>query len=202
MIQGGNGTGAGTEAILIEAAIAGDIIIGKSDRNGTITIGKTTDTNVISIGTGVTGVGRTQVIDIGTGTVNASATTAIAIGNAIQNGSSVPRSTTTVNGKVAMECGTGAATANAITLEKQCGVITSSTSNLGAVTSGTITLTDARIASTNIILATINGVCTSGKVVVESAVAGTGSATISVRNVHATDACASTYKIGFMILSQ
>ncbi len=105
-------------------------------------------------------------------------------------------------GRLKADCANGTASANAVTINNQCGIITSSTANLAAATSETITLTDSRIASTNIVYATIQSGCTSGAVSVLNAAAGSGSATITIRNVHATVACASTYTVAFLVLNQ
>lgn len=103
-------------------------------------------------------------------------------------------------GSPKFDCSTGTASANAVTINKPCGVITSSTANLAAATTETITLTDSAItAATNLILATINNPCTTGDVMVESALAASGSATIKIRNVNAASACASTYKVGYLV---
>lgn len=196
-IKGGNGA----SAITLSPAAAGGIQIGTASQTGTITLGQSTATNTISIGAGNTAAGATQTINIGSGTPVTTGLTSITIGNTFAN-SNAPASTVNLYGKLVADCGTGTASANAVTIQKQCGVITSSTSTLAAATSETITLTDARIAATNIILATINGACTGGNVVVENAVAGAGTATIAVRNVNGTTACSTTYKVGFLILSQ
>lgn len=180
----------GTGAITVQPpSAAGTIIIGGTAQTGTITVGSSSGAETVNIGAGA-----------GNSTVN------IAGGggtNAINIGVAGTTATTSILGKVKGDCGTGTAVANAVTIQSQCGVITSSTANLAAVTSETITLTDARIAATNIILATTQSNCTGGGMVVPvAATAGSGSATIVMRNIHATTACTSTYTVGYTILSQ
>jgi hypothetical protein len=97
LIQGGNSNTAGSEAIRLIPQTAGGILIGGSAGTGTITLGRSTATNIINIGNGTTANGNTQTVNIataGTGTGKA----AITIGNA--NGAST----------LVLQAGTGTAT--------------------------------------------------------------------------------------------
>ena len=109
--------------------------------------------------------------------------------------------TPTVNG-ITFENGADTAIANAVTLNKSSGIITSSTSNLAAATTETITLNDTRIGVGSIILATIADPGTGGQVAVLSAkVTGAGAASITVRNVAAAAPMTSAYAIGFLVVN-
>merc|ERR1711871_590319 len=85
------------------------------------------------------------------------------------------------------------------TLNGMSGVITSTTTNLGATTAETVTITNSRAYTTSVIVASINSPCTTGQVTVLSASCGTdGTINIVVYNLGGS-ACASTYKVAFFI---
>lgn len=192
-----NGAGALT---LQPGANGGTIVIGGTAQTGTITLGSSSGTQTVAIGAGagaatvnIAGGNGGDTVNIGGGSGT----------NAVNIGAAGTTATVSLLGLLKADCGTGTAVANAVTLQKQCGVITSSTANLAAVTSENITLTDARIAATNLIFATTQTNCTGGgQVVPVAALAGSGTATITMRNVHATTACTSTYTVAYWILSQ
>jgi hypothetical protein len=98
--------------------------------------------------------------------------------------------------------GTGAATTNAVTIDaKVTGLITSSTATLGAGTEESIALTNSYItASSSVVIAHVVSQCSAGRIIILSSVGGAGSATITVRNDN-TNACTSTYTIGFLVLN-
>ena len=94
-----------------------------------------------------------------------------------------------------------AATANAITMSNQAGVITSSTANLGAGVSETITVTNTICAATtDVVLVSMQSPCTTGVVFVSGVTPGAGSFTVTFYNLGAS-ACASTYSFAFLVLS-
>jgi hypothetical protein len=68
IIQGGNSTTPGSEAIQITPNAAGSIVIGNTIGTGTISLGQSTQTNTVNIGNGVLAAGQTQTIKIGTNT--------------------------------------------------------------------------------------------------------------------------------------
>jgi hypothetical protein len=109
---------------------------------------------------------------------------------------------TLTSGLINLETGTGTANANAVTISKATGTITSSTNNLAAVTTETITLTNTRISATSHVVAWIEDEGTGGEVVVLSVKPGAGSATIRVRNVHASSAMTSVYRVGFTVINK
>lgn len=98
--------------------------------------------------------------------------------------------------------GTASATAGAATLSKQAGVITSEALTTAAGAAYTLTLTNTLIAATSIVLASFqNGTNTQGTLVLGLVTPGAGSATIVVRNTHATEALNGTIKISFLVLN-
>ena len=105
-------------------------------------------------------------------------------------------------GLINLESAAGTAVGNAVTVSKATGTITSSTNNLAAATSETITLTNTRISASSHVIAWIEDGGTGGQVCVLNCKPGTGSATISVRNVDAAAAMSSTYKVGFLVINK
>jgi len=136
--------------------------------------------------------GGTVDID-STSTVTVDATTSIAL-----TAPTVTFSTSALQ----VSYGAGSASSNAVTVDtKVTGLITSSTTTLGAGTEESIVLTNSYIsATTSIVIAHVVSQCSSGRIIVLSSVGGSGFATITVRNDH-TSACSSTYTIGFLVLN-
>lgn len=66
LIQGGNGTTAGSEAIRIVPNTAGAVTIGNTAGAGPINVGVSTVTNTVNIGNSTISAGNTQTINIGT----------------------------------------------------------------------------------------------------------------------------------------
>jgi hypothetical protein len=92
-------------------------------------------------------------------------------------------------------------TGTAVTMNTVSGLITSSSSALGASTSETYTLTNSKItATTSLVIVNVVSQCTIGRVIVSNAAVGSvGSATITVYNDGST--CGSTYTLGFLVLN-
>lgn len=96
--------------------------------------------------------------------------------------------------------GTASASGGAATLSKQAGVITSEALTTAGLAAYTLTLTNTVVAAADIVFASIqNGTNTQGTPVVGRTAPGSGSMTIEVRNVHATEAMNGTIKIAFLI---
>jgi len=93
----------------------------------------------------------------------------------------------------------GTASGNAVTLNTIGGVITSSTNNLAAATSETITLTNSTITANSRVLATIADPGTGGIVIAVSAKPTSGSCAIVVRNIDGSNAMTSVYKVAFFV---
>lgn len=107
------------------------------------------------------------------------------------------------NGKQFAPDGTTAtASSNAATIDKQSGVVTSEALTTAGLAGFTLTLTNALIAATSIVLASVaNGTNSQGTPVMGLITPGAGSATIIVRNVHATQALNGTLVISFLVLN-
>jgi len=91
----------------------------------------------------------------------------------------------------------GAVTGDSVTLNKQQGVITSSTSALGVGAVVSITLSNTEVAATSVVMATA-GPCTGGSTVVTNVSPTTGSVSIVVKNDGGT-VCSSIFKIYFVV---
>jgi len=101
--------------------------------------------------------------------------------------------------KVSFARGTGTDVAQAITLHKVMGDITSSTANLGADTSETISLTNRHIKANSMVMAMVSGGGT-GVPVVSKVLPAAGSCTFLVRNINAGTACDAVYRIRFLVI--
>lgn len=100
------------------------------------------------------------------------------------------------------DAGTATATAGAATLSKQAGVVTSEALTTAAGAAYTLTLTNTLIAATSIILVSIaNGTNTQGVLTLGRVTPGSGSATITVWNTHASQALNGTIKVSFLVLN-
>merc|ERR1712075_7743 len=96
--------------------------------------------------------------------------------------------------------GSGTVSASTVLINAVAGTITSSTSNLGASSTDTFTLSNSYIASSSILLVTVKSSCTNGLIFVSTTSVGTESATIGVTNVGMA-ACSSTYTLHFMLVN-
>jgi len=96
---------------------------------------------------------------------------------------------------------TASATTGAATLSKNSGKITSEALTTAAGASYTLTLTNTEIAATSLIFASVgDGTNTQGTPVVGPINAGAGSATIEIKNDHASEALNGTITIDFLVL--
>lgn len=96
---------------------------------------------------------------------------------------------------------TAAATSGAATLNKMAGVITSESLTTAAGADYTLTLTNSDIAAADQVFASVqNGSNTGGDPALFSVATAAGSATIIVRNGHATAAFNGTIKISFLVV--
>lgn len=93
------------------------------------------------------------------------------------------------------------ATAGAATLHTWAGTITSEALTTAAGADYTLTLTNARIAATSVVLATAdNGTNTTEGLAINRVTPGSGSCVILVRNTHASGALNGTIKINFYVV--
>lgn len=96
---------------------------------------------------------------------------------------------------------TATATAGAATLSKMAGVVTSEALTTAAGADYTLTLTNTVVAAGDIVLASVdNGTNTTVGLAVNRVTAGAGSATILIRNTHASAALNGTIKISFLVV--
>ena len=94
---------------------------------------------------------------------------------------------------------TATATAGAATLAKSSGKITSEALTTAGLASYTLTLTNSLVAATDQLFVSVaNGTNTQGTLGVGPVVCGSGSATIIIHNLHATEALNGTIVISFM----
>ena len=101
--------------------------------------------------------------------------------------------------KLLLDRYTGTDASQAVTIHGSYVVITSSTANLGADTSETITLTNRYITANSHIIPTVSTTGT-GAPVVSSVVPAAGSCTIVVRNVNAGTALNAVYILRLTII--
>lgn len=102
-----------------------------------------------------------------------------------------------------MDGGVATATAGAATLSTYSGKVTSEAITTAAGADYTLTLTNTKIAATDILLVTVaNGTNTTVGIAVNRVTAGAGSATILIRNTHASSALNGTIVISFVVVKQ
>lgn len=102
--------------------------------------------------------------------------------------------------KLNFDRGTGTEAANAVTINAQVGVITTSALTTAAGSSYAITLTNNKIATTNVVLISVMGGTNTTKAVTISATAGNGTSAISINNIDPAAALNGTLILGFAIL--
>lgn len=96
---------------------------------------------------------------------------------------------------------TAAAVAGAATLNQGQGVVTSEALTTAAGADYTLTLTNSLIRATDLVFATAqSGTNTQGDLLLGACTPGAGSATIVIRNGHASQALNGTIKIGFLVV--
>jgi hypothetical protein len=96
---------------------------------------------------------------------------------------------------------TATATAGAATLAKSSGVITSEAVTTAAGATYTLTLTNALVAATDQVYASVwLGTATTGMPTITTVKPGTGSVIITIQNIHASVALNGTLKIAYMLL--
>lgn len=97
---------------------------------------------------------------------------------------------------------TASATAGAATLNQPSGVVTSESVTTAAAATYTLTLTNSKIAATDIVLASVgNGTNSAGTPEICSATPANGSVVIVIRNAHASAAFNGTLKISFVVVN-
>jgi len=98
--------------------------------------------------------------------------------------------------------GTGTCSSNAVTINKQAGVITTESLNTAAGAEQAITLTNSVIKATDIVLASAGlGGATNGTPGVASVTVSAGQAIITLSNFHASSAFNGSIKIAFFVLN-
>lgn len=101
--------------------------------------------------------------------------------------------------KVDVGVKTATAVAGAATLAKTSGVITSEALTTAAGALYTLTLTDAKIAATDIVMASVQLTSAGGTPAVASVTPAAGSVVIVIQNIHASAAFAAAIKIAFVV---
>lgn len=102
-------------------------------------------------------------------------------------------------GTIIGDTGTGTASSNAVTIDKMAGVLTTESLSTAAAGSQAITLTNSVIETGDIVLAHFVSVPANGTPVL-AAVAGAGSATITIYNKHASAAFNGAFVIAFLVI--
>ena len=105
-------------------------------------------------------------------------------------------------GLLNLESGTATAVGNAATLNKATGEIQSSTADLASLATETLTITNSRVSATSKVYAWVSVKGTGGQVQVVNTVVGAGSFTVDVKNIHATTAMSSVYKISYCVIGK
>jgi len=107
----------------------------------------------------------------------------------------------TMTGKIVFQKGTGTEAANAVTINAQSGVITTSSLTTAGAANYVITLTNSAIASTSVLLVSLMGGTNSATFNISvKIVAGSGSAVITIYNNTAATALNGTLILGFEVL--
>lgn len=95
---------------------------------------------------------------------------------------------------------TATATAGAATLNKHYGVITSEALTTAAAAAYTLTLTNSKVAATDIVFASVqNGTNSAGIPIIGTIAPAAGSVVIKVENQHASAAFNGTIKVSFEV---
>ena len=96
---------------------------------------------------------------------------------------------------------TGTAAANAVTLSKKSGKITTEALTTAAGATYLCTLTNTKIAATSMLFVSVgDGTNTQGVPIVEAVNAGAGSATIEIQNNHASEAFNGTLTFDVLVV--
>jgi hypothetical protein len=104
-------------------------------------------------------------------------------------------------GDLSIDNGLGTAVAGAATLHRQAGVVTTEALSTAAAAVYTLTLTNNRIRSTDIVLVSVqNGTNSAGDPTVLRVTPANGSVVITIKNTHAANALNGTLKISFASL--
>jgi hypothetical protein len=96
---------------------------------------------------------------------------------------------------------TASATTGAATLNQPSGVVTSESLTTAAAATYTLTLTNSKIAATDIVLVSVgNGTNSAGAPVLTSVKPAAGSVVIKVTNLHASAALNGTLVVSFVVV--
>ncbi len=109
-------------------------------------------------------------------------------------------STMAASSKIVTDKTTGTCTSNAVTIDKQSGVITTEALTTAAGASQAITLTNAKIATSSVILCQIQGGTNTRPDLQLIAVPGSGSAVITIYNTGPADAINGTVIFSFLVV--
>ena len=102
--------------------------------------------------------------------------------------------------RVNLKGSTGTTSTNAVTINAPTGMITSEALTTAAGSAQAITLTNSYIASTDHLFVTRNGGTSTTGTLEINAVAGSGTATITLTNRHASAAFNGTFKLAFLVV--
>lgn len=106
-----------------------------------------------------------------------------------------------VGGFINSDSGTATASAGAATVNKMAGVVTSESLTTAGLAAYTLTLTNSVIAAADMVFVSVaDGSNTQGTVVVGRVTPGSGSCTILIQNVHASQALNGTVVISFLVV--
>lgn len=113
--------------------------------------------------------------------------------------SKVDVNTMAAGSQIILDKGTGTVSTGAVTINKNSGVITTTSLTTAAGATSTVTLTNSMIASSSVVLVSLMGGTNTTLGVQLSATAATGSSTITIGNNNASAALNGTLIIGFVI---
>lgn len=108
--------------------------------------------------------------------------------------------TFSAGGSINTDSGTGTCSSNAVTISKMAGVITTESLSTAAAGSQAITLTNTLIAAGDLVILTKAGGTNTRRNFHVEAVAGSGSATITIYNTEPTNALDGTIILNFLVL--
>lgn len=101
--------------------------------------------------------------------------------------------------KIVLDKGTGTVSAGDVTINKNSGVITTTSLTTAAGSTATVTLTNSEIATSSVVIVSLMGGTNTTVGVILSATAAAGSSTITIENNNASAALNGTLIIGFSI---
>ncbi|PZU22216.1 MAG: hypothetical protein DI589_12085 [Shinella sp.] len=105
------------------------------------------------------------------------------------------------NGTISVDNGTASATTGAATLNKVAGKVTSEALTTAAAATYTLTLTNSKIAASDLVFASVAlGTATTGTPAVARVTPAAGSAVIVIQNIHASAALNGTIVVSYAVV--